>query len=78
MNELIEELFEQYASERRNNISMLFVDFAQAIETACKAQRNACLRESDKFKTSLDIKIRDSERESIKNAKIKRCDYEQI
>ena len=44
MNELIEELFEQYASERRNDISVLFTDFVQAIETACKAQRNACAR----------------------------------
>lgn len=69
MNELIEELWVEH------NTGM-YTGFKQAIQTACKAQRNACLRESDKFKTSLDIKIRDSERESIKNAQIIESDYE--
>lgn len=49
MNELIEELFEKYATERRNNVSILFTDFQQAIQTACEAQRNACLRVCNEF-----------------------------
>ena len=70
MNELIEFVWKHCEHP------LIKEEFAQAIETACKAQRNACLRESDKFKTSLDIKIRDSERESIKNAEIRKEDYE--
>ena len=48
MNELIEELFEEHARLFMNDkCEMLFTDFAQAIQTACKAQRNACKRVYD-------------------------------
>ena len=70
VNKLIEELWEKYSDD----YDIRKTEFKQAIQTACQAQRNACLRESDKFKTSLDIKIRDSERESIKNAEITKED----
>lgn len=77
MNELIEELWMKYVLAPSMLLRNFDQDqFAKAIQIACKAQANACLRESDKFKTPLDIKIRDSERESIKNAEIERCDYE--
>ena len=48
------------------------------VDFVCKAQRNACLRESDKYKTALDIKIKDSEREAILNAEVSKEDYENI
>ena len=71
MNELIQELFEQYARLFVNDkAEMLFTDFKQAIQTACKAQRNACVRiyESNWERQYMT--------ELIKNAKIERCDYE--
>ena len=74
MNELIEELFEQYASERRNNISMLFADFAQAIQTACKAQRNACVRDFNNYAQRHEYSNNCAR--VILKAKIERQDYE--
>ena len=74
MNELIEELFEQYARLRMNDkAEMLFTDFKQAIQTACKAQRNACARiyERDYIERG-GYNIHDY----IVDAEIERCDYE--
>ena len=73
MDELIEELFEKYATERRNNVSILFTDFQQAIQTACKAQRNACAREFRHNRRNIGLSVAEK---SIKNAEIERCDYE--
>ena len=75
MNELIEELFEQYASERRNNISMLFVDFAQAIQTACKAQRNACQRIVEDYGSNSELDSIEQLYEAVGNATIDNSDY---
>ena len=71
MNELIEELFEQYARLFMNDkAEMLFTDFKQAIQTACKAQRNACARAYyEEYQVKYPIEL-------IENAKIERCDYE--
>ena len=76
MNELIEELVRRYCPNGEPNLSRN--QFTKAIQIACEAQRNACLRESDKFKTSLDMKIRDSEREAILNAEVSKEDYENV
>ena len=68
MNELIVELLNKYSNKGIINLNPL--EFAEAIQTACKAQRNACMR----------IYERNWERqymtELIKNAEIERCDYE--
>ena len=63
MNELIEELWFGGDYEKRK-------DFEQAIQTACKAQRNACLRiyESNWERQYMT--------ELIKNAEIRKEDYE--
>ena len=75
MNELIEELFEQYARLFMNDkAEMLFTDFKQAIQTACQAQRNACLRV---YKANaLKAHGFGTMQNNINNAKIERCDYE--
>ena len=64
MNELIEELWFGGDYEKRK-------DFEQAIQTACKAQRNACTRIYKLYPWAGDI-----ERDNILNAEIERCDYE--
>ncbi len=68
MNELIVELLNKYSNKGIINLNPL--EFAEAIQTACKAQRNACLRiyESNWERQYMT--------ELIKNAKIGRCDYE--
>ena len=66
MNELIEELWFGGDYEKRK-------DFEQAIQTACKAQRNACWREY------IDMVVFRKPGESedyIKNAEIRKEDYE--
>ena len=74
MNELIEELFEQYARLFMNDkVEMLFTDFKQAIQTACKAQRNACAREFRHNRRYIGLSVAEK---SIKNAEIERQDYE--
>lgn len=75
MSELIEELFEQYASERRNNISMLFADFAQAIQTACKAQMNACQRIVEDYGSNSELDSIEQLYEAVGNATIDNSDY---
>ena len=75
MNELIEELFEQYARLFMNDkCEMLFTDFKQVIQTACKAQRNACAR---RFQDELDKRIHGGNSiRTILTAEIERQDYE--
>ena len=63
MNELIEELWFGGDYEKRK-------DFEQAIQTACKAQRNACARVYVSANCDFDAC------EDILNAKIERQDYE--
>ena len=73
MNELMEKLIDEF--EIACHLSFDCIErenFAQAIQTACKAQRNACRRMCEhKLKTThnpiLDI---------IKNAEIRKEDYE--
>ena len=64
MNELIEELWFGGDYEKRK-------DFEQAIQTACKAQRNACARIYKLYTWTGNI-----EGDDILNAEIERCDYE--
>ena len=71
MNELIDKLIDEF--ETACHLSFDCVEeekFKQAIQTACKAQRNACLRiyESNWERQYMT--------ELIKNAEIERCDYE--
>ena len=63
MNELIEELWFGGDYEKRK-------DFEQAIQTACKAQRNACVRAYANANLFFDAC------EDILTAKIERQDYE--
>ena len=68
MDELIEELWNRELEY--NSVPMDFIEFKQAIQTACKAQRNACLRiyESNWERQYMT--------ELIKNAEIRKEDYE--
>ena len=68
MNKLIEQLWEKYSDD----YDIRKTEFAQAIQTACNAQRNACRRMCEhKLKTThnpiLDI---------ILSAEIESQDYE--
>ena len=66
MNELIEELWVKY------NTGM-YTGFKQAIQTACKAQRNACARVYERdYIDKGGYNIHDY----IASAEIERCDYE--
>ena len=67
MNELIETMWNIHSVEYNE---MNFDGFKQAIQTACKAQRNACLRiyESNWERQYMT--------ELIKNAEITKEDYE--
>ena len=71
MNELINELIKKYGSDMGESIGKIFNEdnFRQAIQTACKAQRNACLRiyESNWERQYMT--------ELIKNAEITKEDY---
>ena len=62
MNELIEQL--------RRQLNKGETTFGDAIQTACKAQRNACAREW--INTHFDYEIG----YNILTAEIERCDYE--
>ena len=75
MNDLIEELFEKYATERRNNVSILFTDFQQAIQTACKAQRNACQRIVEDYGSNSELDSIEQLYEAVGNATIDNSDY---
>ena len=71
MNKLIEKLCKEF--ETACHLSFDCVEeekFKQAIQTACKAQRNACLREWTNTHFDYEIGC------NILNAEIKREDYE--
>ena len=68
MNELIEELWNRELEY--NSVPIDFIEFKQAIQTACKAQRNACARVYVSANFDFDAC------EDILNAKIEREDYE--
>ena len=68
MNELIVELLNKYSNKGIINLNPL--EFAEAIQTACKAQRNACAREY------LDAQYAGYAYDDILSAEIERCDYE--
>ena len=72
MNELIEELWRVARLREYPGIQELInkVDFTQAIQTACKAQRNACLREWTNTHFDYEIGC------NILNAEIRKEDYE--
>ena len=67
MNELIEDLWNRELEY--NSIPMDFIEFKQAIQAACKAQRNACKR-------VYADNLFDDTYTAIANAKIERQDYE--
>ena len=71
MNELIEELFETYTylHEADNSQCTCIEDFTQAIQTACKAQRNACARHTH-YKDDYTLS------KAVETARIEREDYE--
>ena len=73
MNELIAELFEEHVNDKWE---ILFTDFALAIETACKAQRNACVREFRRYSKANEYEISENWARAISKSKIKRQDYE--
>ena len=76
MNELIEELFGQYARLFMNDkAEMLFTDFKQAIQTACKAQRNACQRIVEDYGSHSELDSIEQLYEAIGNASIDNSDY---
>ena len=69
MDELIVELLNKYSSKGMINLNPL--EFAEAIQTACKAQRNACARVHNQYICSMKV-----EKDNINNAEIQRQDYE--
>ena len=74
MNELIEKLIDEF--ETTCNLSFDYIEkekFRQAIQTACKAQRNACARVYERdYIDKGGYNIHDY----IVDAEIERCDYE--
>ena len=74
MNELIEELWKHYMCNPLVEGGYTKKDgFKQAIQTACKAQRNACARVYEDYGDANEIGYNKSK---IKNAEIERQDYE--
>ncbi len=73
MDELIEELWNRELEY--NSVPMDFIEFKQAIQTACKAQRNACTRIYNKHYGNSEHYDECCELE-IFTAEIERCDYE--
>ena len=71
MNKLIEKLIDKFETECHLSFDCIEREkFEQAIQTACKAQRNACLREWTNTHFDYEIGC------NILTAEIKRCDYE--
>ena len=74
MNELIEKLIDEFETACHLSFDCIEREnFGQAIQTACKAQRNACWREY--IDMVVFRKTGDSE-DYIKNAEIRKEDYE--
>ena len=80
MNELIKKLWATYSCEQRNESADCIedfvdrTDFAEAIETACKAQRNACVRDFNNYAKRHEYSNNCAR--VILKAKIERQDYE--
>ena len=72
MNELIEELFEEHVNDK---CEILFTDFVQAIESACKAQRNACQRIVEDYGSNSELDSIEQLYEAVGNATIDNSDY---
>ena len=70
MNELIEELTRQIQEGK--------INFGAGILLACKAQRNACVREFRRYSKVHEYKISENWARAISMSKIERQDYEQI
>ena len=74
MNEIIEELWKHYMCNPLVEGGYTKKDgFKQAIQTACKAQRNACARV---YERDYIYKGGYSVHDCIVDAEIERCDYE--
>ena len=74
MNELIEKLWDR---ELEYNLTpMDFIEFKQAIQTACEAQRNACVREFRRYSKVNEYEISENWARAISMSKIERQDYE--
>ena len=73
MNELIEELWAKHCRFVDGKHTIGYEYFIQAIQTACKAQRNACARVYERdYIDKGGYNIHDY----IVDAEIERCDYE--
>ena len=70
MNELIEFVWKHCEHP------LIKEEFAQAIETACKAQRNACIREFRRYSKVNEYEISENWARAISMSKIERQDYE--
>ena len=82
MNELIDGLWDKHKTISRSDSGafpedygelMFYEEFEKAIQTACKAQRNACAREFRHNRRYIGLSVAEK---SIKNAEIERQDYE--
>lgn len=78
MNELIEDLFETYTHlhDADNSQIICIEEFKYAIQTACKAQRNACIREFRRYSKVNEYEISENWARAISMSKIERQDYE--
>ena len=77
MNELIEKLIDEF--ETACHLSFDCVEeekFKDAIQTACKAQRNACIREFRRYSKVNEYEISENWARAISMSKIERQDYE--
>ena len=74
MNKLIEQLIDRFETECHLSFDCIEREkFAQAIQTACKAQRNACARDFRYNRRNTGLSVAEK---SIKNAEIRKEDYE--
>ena len=77
MNELIEELWDTHCRFVDGKHTIGYEYFIQAIQTACKAQRNACKRiYLDMEYHGCDMDKPHGYSEDLATAEIERCDYE--
>ena len=73
MNELIEELWKHYMCNPLVDGGYTKKDgFIQAIQAACKAQRNACIRQYDRN----TVTVNTDTWQAIESAEITKEDYE--
>ena len=70
MNELIEFVWKHCEHP------LIKEEFAQALQPACKAQRNACIREFRRYSKVNEYEISENWARAISMSKIERQDYE--